>query len=196
MFNFTHEPRKELCVNKGDVSYLFWRVESAESCLEMQSVQIDRHSLGRNGADDLPISNTSEYNLTLITVPKMTEDCGESGFELNMSLSLRFTDNVLQYVHYILIKVRTSEMLIWSNVSIISGRSDSCSDLQVLETTTDDGGSVTAKVTYDNVRDIDVANTSTGIACCVKSNLLLILTLLLLHQTASSIFAGYVCGFI
>ena len=203
MFNFTHEPSKELCVNKGDVSDLFWRVESAESCPQnwKATVDVKYHTLSPNAisanqsTDDSPISKTSEYNLT-ITGPENVEDCGESGFEMSVSLSLRFTDNVLQHVHYILIEVRTSsEMSIWSrtNISIISDRSDSCSDLRVLETTTDKG-SITAKVTYDNVTD--VANTSTGIACCVKSNLLLILTLLLLHQTASSIFAGYICGFV
>ena len=80
---------------------------------------------------------------------------------MNVSLSLRFTDNVLQqvpFIHFGVIFKTSSEMSICSKVSIINDRSDSCSDLRVLETTTDDKGSVTAKVTYDNLTD--VANTS------------------------------------
>ena len=115
MFNFTHEPSKELCVNKGDVSDLFWRVQSAESCPQnwRATVDVKNHTLSPNAisanqyTDDSPISKTSEYNLT-ITGPENVEDCGESGFEVSVSLSLRFTDNVLQHVHYILIEVRTS----------------------------------------------------------------------------------------
>ena len=201
---FTHEPYNELCVNKGNVSELFWRVESAESCLRRLNVDIsDNHTLFPNQhPNDLPISETSEYNLTITGSQENNYCDSESarGFDVNVSLSLRFTDNVLQHVpfiHFGVIFKTSSEMSIWSKVSIISGQSDSCIDLTVLETTDDEPGSVTAKVTnYDNVTD--VANTSTGIAFCVKSNLLLILTLLLLHQTASSIlnFAGYICGFV
>ena len=172
---FTKEPNDTNTVFENETLELLWQVDQYP-CGWRVTVETERHSLHPNQSD-IPIAKNREYNVTI--TPDIDEQCAVNSsarFEINVTVTLLLTENVLENVHNISCEVTyiMSDSII-SSVSLILGESHSTTEF--ISDTEQPSSSFESSTTQLAVN----ITKSVGYSCMKLNSSLMLSLIVLLH---------------